>query len=728
MDRPKLLKEPDNTYKMYFQVKSNKTDNPYYIYLATTDQTSLAAIADGDEDNDFTLAGNTPVLSPSTTSTDWDGFRVMQPMAVKDGSSYYMWYVGYNSSGHQAKIGFAFSSDGISWTKGHGNPILAGASTPNVWTPFVLKVGSTYHMWNVTSGIQYISANAPIQFSTIQAAIDAASPSDNINVTAGVYAEQLTVNKSLTLQGTGSPTINVSSYADYGVNVTAPNVTIDGFEFIGLPINPDINWRLYTLSDIWPTIKASAGANGLVVSNNVFNTGKGEIGHEALLIVSDVNNVEFTDNQVNNYCQGVGTWLDVDNLLVDNNTFNIAVAGNGINPGENSKQIAVRVGWAVFHLFGDGLTMTNNVINGPGPDFYNQNWSDKDMVLVFAERDAIGSLHSQEQPYNETATITITGNEMKGLYVGIHTSADGGTISNNNIHNNLIGLQLAQVNGTWIRAPTAEFSITGNDIKNNKGGIWIHSTWIENPTLDGIAIHYNNIVGNDVCGIENDIEKTLNATNNWWGNTSGPYNAMTNPYSRGDQVSTNVTYRPWSHWKGQSGAETAIGTVSDVSASFDATAKTDTEVDLSELGTGASGSITVAKYPATPSTATTLADDTGKTALKYVDVQVGNLTQGNASIKVHYTDTGGLKESSLRLYYWTESSWVESSSSSVDTTNNYVQGTIPVDKLTGTQIAVGGSPPPAPPTPVPEFSPIGLLAFIGILSVVLAVATLRKRE
>ncbi len=38
------------------------------------------------------------------------------------------------------------------------------------------------------------------------------------------------------------------------------------------------------------------------------------------------------------------------------------------------------------------------------------------------------------------------------------------------------------------------------------------------------------------------------------------------------------------------------------------------------------------------------------------------------------------------------------------------------------------SSPPPPPVPVPEFSPIGLLAFIGILSVVLAVATLRKRE
>ncbi len=261
-------------------------------------------------------------------------------------------------------------------------------------------------------------------------------------------------------------------------------------------------------------------------------------------------------------------------------------------------------------------------------------------------------------------------------------------------------------------------TITNCDIENNGIGIWM-----ANGT--GNEAHYNNIVGNTEYGALNDATANLlNATNNWWGDVSGPSGFGE---GTGDKVSANVTYRPWSHWKGQSEAETAIGTVSDVSASFDAIAKADTEVKLSELGTGASGSITVVKYPATPSTATTLAHDTGKTALKYVDVQVGNLTQGNALIKVHYTDTGGLKESSLRLYYWDGSNWMESQSSSVDTTNNYVQGTIPVNKLTGTSVAAGGSPQPAP-TQVPEFSPIGLFAFISILSVVLAVATLRKRE
>jgi hypothetical protein len=49
--------------------------------------------------------------------------------------------------------------------------------------------------------------NVPGDFPTIQQAINAAAPGDTIQVAAGVYAESLTVNKQLIIQGAGNTTI-----------------------------------------------------------------------------------------------------------------------------------------------------------------------------------------------------------------------------------------------------------------------------------------------------------------------------------------------------------------------------------------------------------------------------------------------------------------------------------------------------------------------------------------
>ncbi|MBW1702029.1 MAG: hypothetical protein JRJ11_13020 [Deltaproteobacteria bacterium] len=105
---------------------------------------------------------NNPVL-PKGGANDWDGEMVLSPTVIKDGSTYKMWYVGWNDSQGAEGIGYAWSDDGVSWTK-YNNPDTTSNPYANsdpvitpgqegawhrdeLFTPCVIKEDSIYRMW-----------------------------------------------------------------------------------------------------------------------------------------------------------------------------------------------------------------------------------------------------------------------------------------------------------------------------------------------------------------------------------------------------------------------------------------------------------------------------------------------------------------------------------------------------------------------------------------------------
>ncbi|GAJ00850.1 unnamed protein product, partial [marine sediment metagenome] len=66
--------------------------------------------------------------------------------------------------------------------------------------------------------------------------------------------------------------------------------------------------------------------------------------------------------------------------------------------------------------------------------------------------------------------------------------------------------------------------------------------------ITGTSVNYNNFVDNTNYGIYNGVASTIDATNNWWGDETGPYHATANPgvvANMGDAVSNNVLFSPW---------------------------------------------------------------------------------------------------------------------------------------------------------------------------------------
>ncbi|MEA3249657.1 MAG: hypothetical protein U9Q03_04870 [Patescibacteria group bacterium] len=62
-----------------------------------------------------------------------------------------------------------------------------------------------------------------------------------------------------------------------------------------------------------------------------------------------------------------------------------------------------------------------------------------------------------------------------------------------------------------------------------------------NATVTDGSIHDNVHYG----ALNNSPSGTLTATDNWWGDASGPYHGMLNPDGLGDTVSDNVAFEPW---------------------------------------------------------------------------------------------------------------------------------------------------------------------------------------
>jgi len=147
---------------------------------------------------------------------------------------------------------------------------------------------------------------------TISAAILAASHGDTIWVREGSYNEQLLVDKSVTIIAdvVGSrPIIYATTYSP-GIDVTAGEVRIEGFKIYGNS-NPGGG----------PSIRASAGADGLIVRDNQFLVIPGEMGNAALQINTGVQDVTYTANSLVAYDIGVLLQPGSSATIPNNNVY-----------------------------------------------------------------------------------------------------------------------------------------------------------------------------------------------------------------------------------------------------------------------------------------------------------------------------------------------------------------------------------------------------------------------
>jgi len=387
-------------------------------------------------------------------------------------------------------------------------------------------------------------------YASIQAGVTASNPGGTVNVAAGTYNENIVINKQLTVQGAGNATTFINGIGT-GANLTTVNitaagdVTLSGFTITNAPVTNNTDLRFGVLTN-----SGTAGVTYTISNNKVVGTNNPDAeedygiygrngGKENLVITNNVVTKTGANNIVVETHQGT-TDISYNTLDASCNGSDaiFIMTHSGVNVAALQKvdNNTIDMGTGVASVRATGITFATAVNSTPGGTFTNVQITNNKVSNLKANRRGIGLANQATTPSaGDINGALITGNTITGA-AGDVTASMGintyGLVTNATITGNTItGVDFSfkeRLNGAIIATGT---KLNGNSFDNNTNGVYTERT-----------------------------TGTLNATNNWWGNASGPYDpsgttevppcpadptSAKNADGTGDKVSDNVLYCPW---------------------------------------------------------------------------------------------------------------------------------------------------------------------------------------
>ncbi len=410
-------------------------------------------------------------------------------------------------------------------------------------------------------------------FASVQEAVNAVKPGGTIHVRSGNYAEQLIIDKSITISGS------------QGATVVPPPEGLAGFSF------DEVNGIYY------PMVLAYGGsADG---SGHISGLGIVDATITGLTIKG--NGVSNEDNLAGILFRNGGVSSEasgntIKQLHASENapeSYGIVVIGNSdVFLGSNNIQEFSRGG--IYVIGDDGAlsdpqaTISNNTITGDGPLGADKH-AQFGIAVIYGALAAITGNDISEMRYipgTDTACgidinypgsgIVINGNTISNCESAANLNfLVNATVGNNNIFsendymmakncagvvfnkNNYIsnGSALHIINSTNISVTNGYFSgndyavqcdgssstinITGNTFSGTDiSAIAVNDLSGIEPS--GVHVNFNSFIANTQA-IDNNTLIVLDAAGNWWGNAGGPGIS-------GNDVSSYVDYSPW--WGG----------------------------------------------------------------------------------------------------------------------------------------------------------------------------------
>ena len=409
------------------------------------------------------------------------------------------------------------------------------------------------------------------RFDEIQDGIENVADYGTVHVAAGMYVENIVIDKSLILVGAGSDMTTIDgNNVGNTVTITASDVTLSGFTITGgICVNIFAPFGGVVIDGTGGT----SALTGITIEDNIIqgNYGNGIYVSAAGHGGGD-DNIVIRNNEVSNngiqeassagisltyvlytgYEEPWEEWRRPKNILVEGNDVHENYwYGIYLNSGKNC---VIRSN-EIWGNLKKGLLLASSMTRTEIPSEYN----------TVEHNEIYGNLQNGIKTvcYNHHNTFTanvIYGNGYGATadYFGYgfqFKDGDHNTLQNNIITGNALGGLYLWGHGdpsyTWYG--TTDNIIIGNTISDHTGhGIYIPDRsyktipgWPDGYPNSGFLnshINYNNIMGNSF-GLENqDTTQTIDAELNWWGDPSGPSGVGS---GSGDTVSDYVDFDPW---------------------------------------------------------------------------------------------------------------------------------------------------------------------------------------
>ncbi|HSZ28866.1 MAG TPA: hypothetical protein VK784_03800 [Pseudonocardiaceae bacterium] len=416
-------------------------------------------------------------------------------------------------------------------------------------------------------------------YATISAAITASALGDTIEVCAGTYDEQLAITQGITLQAKGPVTVvGPATFPSNATSCDTDGGSQPNQDVVDICGTGTVKISGFTIQGGWPAggycydsfygVAVLGGANLVLSNSTVENIGDGsssgsgcqggvgiEVGLATSPTAADAGTATLNNDVVNTYqkngitVDGTGSSATINDATVTGAGASTATAQNGIQISDNATG-KINTGSVSGNECDDtgggcgpnGLTQTQAcgilLFDAGKVTVTGANSSANDIGVDNIE-DVAWAFYTPPSPFIAT-NEALTSMRLNNRYENAFLDEGKTTLNDSTLSNGEVGIETDQA--SYQTTPAVSVANGDTITGASQDAILIASDHTSGDKAPKLTVATSSFDTTNAYGVENDSTSVATATDNYWGDPSGP---SLWSFGSGSQVSADVNFFPW---------------------------------------------------------------------------------------------------------------------------------------------------------------------------------------